>query len=265
MVIQASFADPVTRKAKEWSPIDRMLANKRLSATKGSPARRSNQTVMDPLPRLDQRSPTPPSRTTSVGCQSISWAVLLSEAIAPERARVKALEAELKALRAQHGALVKDREESTALQEAEEAGAALAAELEALRQRHEEALARHDAERSAHDEERQQFQIERQQFQQDREQWQEERANLLREASSASGAEKRCVEDLEHLRKELRCCKENSADLRRKYAALQEESEALTRERDHLLQRLEVEQAEMIARVDALQQRMSGSGKVRVR
>lgn len=262
MVLQASFSDPVTRKAKEWSPIDRMLANKRLSANKASPGRKSNQTLMETLPRLSQLSEAPAPRTTSVGCQSMGWQVLLSEAIAPERARVKVLEAELKDLRIQHSKLLKDREElsnsallkdteeASALQEAEKARAALTAELEALRQTHAAAVASHLAER--------------QQFQEERDRWQEERAGLVREVASAGQAEKRCVEDLERLRSELRCCQEDSAALRRKYAALQEESSALAAERDHLLHRLETEQAEMIARVDVLQKRMSeGSGKVR--
>lgn len=266
MVIQAAFSDPVTRKAKEWSPIDRMLANKRLSASKGSPSRRSNQTITEqPLPRLNQRSPTPPARTSSAGCQTVGWQVLLAEAIASERARVKALEAELKALSAKYSACVKDCEKSTALQEAQAAGAALAADLEAMRQAHEAERLQFEAERLQFKAERLQFEEERQQFRQDHERWQEERASLLREATSAGQSEKRCAEELEHLRKQLRSCQEDATVLRRKYAKLQEESDALTRERDHLLHRLEVEQAEMIARVDALQQRMSGSGKVRAR
>lgn len=261
MALQASFAEAAPRKAQEWSPIDRMLANKR-SSKRSSPKKQRASLELPPLPQQQrapapaarqQRAPAPapqeqrapvPARTAAAGSQTAAWHVLVAEATAPERARVQALQAQLKALRTQ----TEEHEEAAAIAQVASASvnaanATLALELQAVKQQLEEERAARDAER---------------------EQWAVDREWLQDEVAATSGAEKRGVEELERLRAEVRRSKDDVAALRKKCGALQQDSEALARERDalaeeksHLLQRLEVEQAEMIARVDALQRKMS--------
>lgn len=242
MVFQASFDAPAPRRAKEWSPIDRMLANKRGSGSRrNSPARAPAPPELPPLP---PQAPQQPSiRTASAACQTVSWSALTAEVLAPEKARTQALQAELKALRAQ----MKEREGAAIAADAAaasdaEARSALVAELEAARQLLSQERADREEERRA---------------------WLEEQQRLQDQVAAAGGVEKRRAEDLEHLRAELMRSKDDAAVLRKKFGPLQQEVEALTRERDslskekdHLLQRLEVEQAEMMARVEVLQRKM---------
>eukprot|EP00438_Fugacium_kawagutii_P009299 Skav235249 [mRNA] locus=scaffold3995:344075:348098:+ [translate_table: standard] len=80
---------PQQRRVKEWSPIDRMLAEK------GS--RRRSKTELPPL--------SPPPATTTAKVQTESWEVLLKEAVVaalvPEQQKHKALQAEIVAMQRQ--------------------------------------------------------------------------------------------------------------------------------------------------------------------
>lgn len=247
--LQATFADPAPPRKKEWSPIDRMLANKRASGSKRS----SPTTMMEKLSPRDQTPvySKPQTRTATVGSQTPAWNVLVTEAVAPERARVQALQAELKALRAH----VKERDDAARVAEAAAAShanarEAMASELEVAQQLLAEAREARENEQEAWAEERRS--------------WEEERSRLQLEASSAGSTESRFREDLEHLRAELKRSKDDTMALRKKHGKLQQDmdelarvKEALAKEKDDLLQQLEVEQAEMIARVDALQRKMT--------
>lgn len=206
---------------------------------------------LQPLPPVSLQAPQMRTASSSTSCQTTSWNVLVTEAVASERTKTQALQAELKALRAQ----MKERADAVSAAEALAASHAdardqVASELEAAQRMLDEARAAHEKERAAWEEERQS--------------WKDERAQLQREASAAGDAEKRGIEDLEYLRTEAKRSKDDAAAVRRKCSELQQqldalarEKDALSKEKDHLLQRLEFEQAEMIARVDALQQKMS--------
>jgi len=240
MALQAHFADPVPRKAKDWSPIDRMLASKRSSKGAASPTPNKMQALAADMPALLRQPPT----AKTVAVQTMPWSAILDEAVSPERARISSLQAEVKKVRAllsEREALLKEREEGTrgaedAARRHQQAYDELVAELEAVRRAHREAQAEH---------------------QDECQRWQEERAALVRGVEASDEAGRRDHKDLEHFRAELRRSQEDCTTSKRKCSALQEENSALAKERDSLLQRLEVEQADMIARVDALQRRMS--------
>jgi len=245
--MQASFPEIAPKKTKEWSPIDRMLANKR-----GSSGKRNSSTLTSELQSLPRS--TPP-RSATVGCQTIAWNVLVAEAVASERTRTQALQGELKALQAR----VKEREAAASAAEASAASHAEAArcagnQLELAQQLLEETRAAHRKEQEAWEEERQAAE--------------DERRRLQGEVDSAGSASKRGVEDQDHLRSELKRSKDEATSLRKKCSGLQQEltslareKDSLAKEKDNLLQRLEVEQAEMIERVDALQRKMSAKAK----
>mmetsp|Transcript_64114 Transcript_64114/g.137732 ORF Transcript_64114/g.137732 Transcript_64114/m.137732 type:complete len:250 (+) Transcript_64114:75-824(+) len=236
---------PPRSKVKEWSPVDRMLAAKRGSKTP-SPKPPPLQAARD-LPPLQRSAPSaPPPRTSCAGAQTQSWPTLISEALAPERSKSAALQSELKALRAE----LKEREDGVraagdqAAEEAERTRLALEEELAALRQANAEAMNGHEEERRRWDEERSQFQEEKRRWREEQRAWQEERQGLRHDASLVG-----------ELRGELEHRNDDICELRRNYKALQEESKALAQERDLLLERLETEQAEMMARVEKLERR----------
>merc|ERR1712070_178567 len=220
------------------------------SKKRGSPTKLTSE--LQPLPPVQMQAPSQPrAATATVACQTTAWNVLVAEAVASERTRSQALQAELKALRAQ----MEDREEAAraadaAAAESAEAHGTLALELHAARRSLDEARAFHEKEKEAWEEERRS--------------WQEERARLKREADLAGSSERRGVEDIEHLRSELKRSKDEAAALRKKLGALQQDMQSLTteknalaKEKDSLLERLEQEQAEMMARVEALDRRIA--------
>lgn len=247
MVLQeASFPSRPQKKVNDWSPIDRMLANKRSGS--GRP-QKSGGADLPPLQRMGPAAaPTPQASAgaqANAGTQTASWAALVSEAAAPERARANALEKELKSQRAllktlEEGGRAADAKEAEEqrraleiqeqLQDSERQRLALEAELGALRRAAAEAAAGREEERRLWD--------------RDRREWQEERAALKEEASRAFD-----------LRKELGKRNGDIGDLRTAYNTLDQEKKALQEEYNKLLERLEVEQAAMIARVEKLEQR----------
>merc|ERR1719174_165708 len=111
---------------------------------------------LQPLPPMRQVAPEiPQTRTATTACQGVAWNVLVAEAVATERTRMQALQAELKALRAH----IKEREEAaTAAEESVashlDARNALAAELEVAQRLVEETRAAHRKEQEAWEEER---------------------------------------------------------------------------------------------------------------
>lgn len=231
---------PSTKKVKEWSPIDRMLAQKRGSKSASpKPPRMQGTPPGDNLPPLSQAAPAP-ARTASAQVQTKSWDSLLTEALAPERQRCTALQAELKSLRAQ----LKEKERawevnsSTQAQELEKQWtserADLEAQLAALRDGQEAVRAEHEAERQR---------------------WQTTEHELRTLLENAKDAGKTGREDVGVLREQLTKSQQDVKDLHRQIAKLREENAAMATERDMLMQRLEDEQQEQMARVDALEQR----------
>lgn len=221
-------AGPPRKISNEWSPINRMLASKRSSSRRISP-----KPVRDLPPDL----PKPPPSTATSGTQTTSWSSLTSELVAPEKARASALQKELTALKAS----LREREAGSkaAAAEAEERaaldGRAREAALEDLRRQLAEATAAREGDRRAFEEERARWLA-------DQRDWQEERAALKSEVARIGG-----------MRSELERRNEAIDELRQECRTLQEHSKALTQERDQLLERLEVEQAEMMARVAKLE------------
>lgn len=245
--LQASFPDPVGKKKQEWSPIDRMLANKR--GGRKSPSRKK-EAAASMLPQVGsgehRESPYPKESTES--CQTMSWSAVLAEAVAPERQRIATLQADLKALKAQ----LKGREEGARGMEAREreeadrqaqALAALQAELERLREDSKAELEAREVELRA-------------EFADERRLWEAQVEKLKREVANAAEARKLDSEDFERMRAELEKAKADCKEVRKKDAGIKEQLAAVSAERDALLKRLEAEQAEMIARVEALDRRM---------
>lgn len=236
---------PPAMKAKEWSPIDRMLANKRGSK---SPKMRRQASDND-LPPLTRNSPV---QTASSQVQTTNWASLIAEVTAPERQRCTALQAEIKALRAQmkEKERARERVEDTSTQrleqqcaeecakmraELEEERSKFQAELEALRCEKDAAIAERDAEKLR----RQELELE----------WK-------KLGDSANESARHAREDAILLREELDKSQIDAKGLQKQIAALRAENAAVAQERDRALQQLEQEQSEMMARVDAMEQRL---------
>jgi len=206
------------KRHHEWSPINRMLANRQRSSKSASP--------VPPMPAPSRPSPCPPQCSSS-GTQTASWSTLAAEAAAADRKRVKALQQDVASLQA-------------ALREHEENARTMALSAdetaEQLRQAHAaEMLAVHAscAEKvAALEEDRQRLEEASRRWEEDRQLWQEERSELRLEAEHADA-----------MRKELLRRNQNIDDLRKECRALQDSSKDLMRERDSLLERLEVEQA----------------------
>lgn len=230
---------PAMTKAKEWSPIDRMLANKRGSLSAG-PKSRVKSTLHE-LPPENRSSPTPPVQKVNAQVQTTSWTSLVSEVVAPERQRCTALQGEIKALR---GLLKQKEQERHSDDDAEvqqmkrhwdQERADLEAQIAALLQEREVAVQRHDAERG---------------------QWQDVERELKSELEAARSAARHGREDMGCLRENLERSQNDVKDLQKQISALRTDHAAVVQERDRLLQQLEREQTEMMARVDAMEQRM---------
>jgi len=241
MVLQANFADHAPKRVKEWSPIDRMLANKRSLSAKRSSASTMAQLVSDvPVPE----PPPPRSRSSTASTQT-------SDGLRPEKAQILALEAEVASLRAQ----LKRQKEAMDASQAElalrdAASSSLEAELQESKQLLQKTRETHQSEQDAWEQERQCLE--------------EDKARLQEQVASAKCSGKHDAEDREHLRRDLKKSQDDLVAARRKCSKLQQDLESLncekmslTREKDGLLERLETEQAEMIARVDALQHKMA--------
>eukprot|EP00445_Apocalathium_hangoei_P009872 CAMPEP_0203872936 /NCGR_PEP_ID=MMETSP0359-20131031/19495_1 /ASSEMBLY_ACC=CAM_ASM_000338 /TAXON_ID=268821 /ORGANISM="Scrippsiella Hangoei, Strain SHTV-5" /LENGTH=259 /DNA_ID=CAMNT_0050791627 /DNA_START=80 /DNA_END=859 /DNA_ORIENTATION=+ len=244
------------KKAQDWSPINRMLGAKKGGKQPSSKSQLLPQCPSN-LPRPAQTPPaTPGLRTTAATCtQSVTWEVLAAEAAASERSRANSLQKQVKALQAQ----LKEREASAgddqghaeAASEAARRVVALEAEVEALRRSSSEATAALEAERKLREEGsreaeegRRQVEEERRKRLDERDSWEKEREALRADASRATWLD----QELEKSREEFRSS-------RQAHKALEADFEALGRERDVLLERLEVEQAEIMARVAKLEKK----------
>jgi chromosome segregation ATPase len=227
--------NPPAMKAKEWSPIDRMLANKRGSK---SPKHRQQASDND-LPPLNRNSPV---HNASTQVQTSSWNSLLAEALAPERQKCAALQGEIKALRAQIKEREREREhegeECTRQLEQQwlDDRARLEAEISALRSDRDAALAESEAEKLR----RQELELE-----------------LKKHLDSANESARNDREDACFLREELGKSQSDVKGLQKQIAALRAENAAVAQERDRALQQLEEEQSKMMARVDAMEQRLT--------
>mmetsp|Transcript_46758 Transcript_46758/g.138139 ORF Transcript_46758/g.138139 Transcript_46758/m.138139 type:complete len:260 (-) Transcript_46758:16-795(-) len=243
-------APPSGRKKEDWSPINRMLSNKK------GPRKNS-------LPPALPATPPQAPQMKSTATQCVTWAVLQAEAAAPERSRANALEAEVRRLKAQ----LREREEGAegvqarALEEAELRRQALERELAAARQAASDAAAAREQQRQSLEEERSRFEEERQLFDEERLRWQAERGEHL--AAEGRWQEERGslqaeAAQLPKLRGDLEQSRGDLDKLRLAFKELQGELKGLGEERDHLLHRLETEQAEMMARVEKLEAKRSG-------
>lgn len=284
---------PPQRRIKEWSPIDRMLAEK------GS--KRRSKTELPPL-----SPPPPPVTTAEVQVQTESWEALLKEAVAaavsaalvPEHEKYKALQTEIRAMQQQ--LKEKDEEIQRGKQEIERGKREIdrcKREIESCKQSAAEAAAEaqnaHSAEMAQYLEEKKSLDDFKRLVEKQRLQWTQERdaleasQNLLRaelqsartEASderwqkeemekdlssqleAARKARADWCEDMDALQDQLRRSQDDMKSLQKQMAALKEEHRAVAKERDDLLQRLEDEQAEMIARVAAMEEQLSKRGR----
>mmetsp|Transcript_48830 Transcript_48830/g.87934 ORF Transcript_48830/g.87934 Transcript_48830/m.87934 type:complete len:252 (-) Transcript_48830:93-848(-) len=234
---------PPSKKVKEWSPIDRMLANKR-SSKSASPKPPKLQAASNDLPPLSNPPSAPGSvRTTSAQTQTTTWEKLIAEAVAPEKQRCTSLQAELKTLKAQ----LQEKERELHLQSDAKA---LAAELE-QRWASERAELQAQAAAFCHERDAARAELETQRMQ-----WLEKEKELRSQIGSAQEYGKSTREDLTELREKYGRSQEDVKGLHKQIAALREENAKVAQERDQLLQRLEDEQREMMARVDAVEQRL---------
>eukprot|EP00435_Cladocopium_sp_Y103_P052725 s1365_g16.t1 len=281
---------PPQRRIKEWSPIDRMLAEK------GS--KRRSKTELPPL----SPPPPPPVTTAEVQVQTESWEVLLQEAVAaalvPEHEKYKALQAEIRAMQQQ--LKEKDEEIERGKRETDRCKREIESckrEIESCKRSAAEAAAEaqnaHTAELTQYLEEKKSLDDFKRLVEKQRLQWTQERdaleasQNLLRaelqsartEASderwqkeemekdlssqleAARKARADCREEMDALQDQLRRSQDDMKSLQKQMAALKEEHRAVAKERDDLLQRLEDEQAEMIARVAAMEEQLSKRGR----
>lgn len=274
---------PPQRRIKEWSPIDRMLAEK------GS--KRRSKTELPPL----SPPPPPPVTTAEVQVQTESWEVLLKEAVAaalvPEHEKYKALQAEIRAMQQQ----LKEKDEE--IERGKREIDRCKREIESCKRSAAEAVAEaqnaHTAELAQYLEEKKSLDDFKRLVEKQRLQWSQERdaleasQNLLRaelqsartEASderwqkeemdkdlssqleAARKARADCREEMDALQDQLRRTQDDMKSLQKQMAALKEEHRAVAKERDDLLQRLEDEQAEMIARVAAMEEQLSKRGR----
>lgn len=230
------------RNSKNWSPIERMLQNKRSSSEpvkrKERPAPKvpSNQK----LPPLSQSSTPPTSGSANEGTQTRSWTDLLQESLAPEKQRCQAFQQEARASKVRAEKLeerLKEMEEAQRQQGSSSASTSRISELEGQLQT---ASQQRDEAR---------FNLQKANAV-----WEEERAALQRDLNQALAARK---EDSDFLRAALEKEKAEKASLSKKCQGMEGDIAALTQERDVLLQRLEEEQKTMVARVHALEEQIN--------
>jgi len=228
------------KRHHEWSPINRMLANRQRSSKSASPVQQKPvSSCRDPIPSpLLRSSPSPPQHI-SLGTQTSSWPTLVAEIAAVDRKRVKALQQNVASLQA---ALKEHEENARAIamctdEAAEQMRHMHAAELAAIHTNCAEKAA-------AHEEDKQKLVEMSRSWQEDRQLWQEERAELRVQAEHADA-----------MRQELHRRNQNIDDLRKECRVLQQSSKDLISERDALLQRLEVEQVQMNERIARLEKR----------
>eukprot|EP00929_Paragymnodinium_shiwhaense_P041333 TRINITY_DN21477_c0_g1_i1.p1 TRINITY_DN21477_c0_g1~~TRINITY_DN21477_c0_g1_i1.p1 ORF type:complete len:271 (+),score=98.32 TRINITY_DN21477_c0_g1_i1:134-946(+) len=233
MALQASFGERPVRKSKDWSPIDRMLAGKRASKRSASPM--MQRLEEEPPPTLPKDPPWEKPRTFKAsGTQTEkAW----GEA---EKKRIAALQAEVKALQAK----VQESEAAQAsaegkVSELADSNADLRVSIDELRKEHASAA------KVAEEEIRR---------------LKEENEALRKDADELH---KRGGQDAEYLKgqvdkakRELKASRDECQELQTRLHELKQEAADLQVEKDILLERLEVEQAQMIARVDEMERRM---------
>mmetsp|Transcript_25903 Transcript_25903/g.56266 ORF Transcript_25903/g.56266 Transcript_25903/m.56266 type:complete len:266 (-) Transcript_25903:47-844(-) len=248
------------KKSQEWSPINRMLASKQRG---GKTPSKAHLLPQDPtnLPRPMPASTTPVPPTTATSCtQTVSWDVLVAEAMAPERARAEALQKRVAALENQ----AKQRERE-ALENADAARSSEAALLATATARIEELEREAKASAASKAAAEEALEAEKKARAEDA-----AAAKTVLEAERAAWRDKqsRFEEDQSAASKLLRSEKsaasalaEEVDKLKASKSELEEALRAITAERDRLLERLEVEQAEIAARVAKLEERDAAAGR----
>lgn len=235
-----------TRRNKAWSPIDRMIGSsskgRRCSPPRPKTPRQLQRVDLPQLPSMPATLPwdvtlvhAPPAAaitttatvglTAVAGTQTSPWSALMAEALVPERLRADDFEAEVVELQAR-------------LRHVEEHSSARIAQLETERQ----------ALRAECDEERQHAR--------------EELADLIRQLSAAAAeGDRRGQSKLEGLRRQLEDNQQECVELRLQCTELRDSCKGLADERDELMVRLEREQIDMMARVEAMERRMSKTSR----
>lgn len=229
-----------SKRSKQWSPIERMLQNKRSNSEpvkrKERPAPKvpSNQR----LPPLAQSNTSQPSGyPANAVTQTRSWSELLQESLAPERQRSQALQQEARTWKVR---AEKAEERLKQIEDAEGDSSASNARIYELEGQLTAALQKCEEER---------FSLEKAKAI-----WEDERAALQRELNQSLAAKK---EDGDFLRAALEKEKTEKAALSKKSQGMEVDIQALTAERDELLKRLEEEQKTMVARVHALEEQIN--------
>lgn len=177
----------------------------------------------------------------------------MAEAAAPERSRANALQKEVKHLQE----LLKERDSASQAVQLDDAAAAalrvaaLEAEVETLRRARAEADERLAEERRQRQKDAAKVEEERLKCEADRRAWCEERDGWEKQRAVLQTGNSR----LEWLGQELDKRTEELRASRQAEKVVRTDLAAMTLERDQLLQRLEVEQAEMMARVAQLEER----------
>mmetsp|Transcript_16891 Transcript_16891/g.42967 ORF Transcript_16891/g.42967 Transcript_16891/m.42967 type:complete len:272 (-) Transcript_16891:321-1136(-) len=244
-----------SRKTQDWSPINRMLAAKRGSSRTPTSKAQLMQQCPTNLPRPALTPPPATPKMDAACTQTVSWEVLKAEVVAHERGRADVLERDIKELKAQlkQGSAAAKAAFAKEAAEAAERIRTLELEAEALKEGKaqavanlEEALASLEEERRLRREERLRLEEERQKWQEEQRSWGSEREQLHAEVARAAWLSQEVDRRSNDLRSE-----------RETHRATREELQAMTQERDRLLERLEVEQAEMMARVAKLEERGS--------
>lgn len=244
MAVQANFPDRPARKAKDWSPIDRMLSHKRQSKRSASPR------LSDVLPQLPPPAPTlskePPwDKSKGVSTASVqtveSWATAVSEAVDTERRRADALQKEVRSLQER-------------LKESDAAKTRYEEDATRWKALHDKTLVDlHEKERGSL-EETQAAEAEIGCLRKDCTELRRELEDHGRRGAQDVGFLK---EQLDKGNTNLRHAQEECQELQMRCDEFRKEVAEVSSERDTLLKRLEVEQAEMAARVDKMERNMN--------
>lgn len=282
MSIQGPGAVPAVRKAKEWSPIDRMIASNNKGKRRGSKSPKPAPiTELPPLPKVAATPPLEPSPkhgiskqplVATASVQTTSWEAVMEQAIAPARQRADDLETLVGKLRAQlrlaeegakasAQAIAPERQRAYDLEalvrslraqlqeEAEASAQALEAKRHALSL--EESSSCRIAELEA------ELRALRKEREQERNRSEEERGALASQLCKAQEETRQGRLKIGSLRDQLTESQNEVDELRERCKGLRENCKALAGERDSLMSRMEQEQAEMMARVEQMERRMS--------
>lgn len=252
MLLEPDLQVTGPKKVRDWSPIDRMLAS-RTSQGRSSHGRKTSKPVLSSvaghlladskLPPMPPVLPPSPVRVVECEAQTEPWVHLVEETAGPAIRKVAVLEAELQRLQQQ--ATVQAAVPQVPYVTLDD-HQLVKAELAALR---EQCIST----QSVHEEAARRWEVERRSLAALCEEWQNESTALREEQCRALG-------DVLFLRTELEACRKERDARCAEVKEVKAENVTLSKERDMLLQRLEVEQAEIMNRVEALDARSKVRG-----